>query len=218
MLFRFKNLIVVASLIIGTFVISELVYIYNKKPQLFSLIYLWRSQKTISNDFSKGVKYLEKAAAINIYFQNQKYPTLIPKNYKPDLNIENDSNLKTKIQSYATGLDITNIASSLQIELSQIFYEIGIISYSTGSTDSLETLLKTARYLSPEFSHYHVELANLYLYSGDVQKAMEAIDFCLNFKSPKKHCEDFNKNNLNTGTFQEPGFLKDVVNSFYKSI
>lgn len=209
-----KIFILVLFLIISVF--SECLYIFNNKPQLFGLFFIWKSQRLINRDFQKAIGYAARAAETNIIFTRKKYPDLISRQYKPNFKQLGDSKFQTETENYIEKLDLKHIASSEEIELSRIFYTLGLVSFQSGFENEFPAYLQTAVYLSPELSHYHIELANYYHYSNEINKTKESIDFCFNFKNPLKECQNY-KNSLINNDPKIPGFLQSEVDKYYSS-
>ena len=65
--------------------------------------------------------------------------------------------------------------------------------------------------LSPEWSHFQLELANYYLATGNIQEAENSIDYCDRFNFPDEICNSFLQNEIQNNQPQPVGFMKDRI-------
>jgi hypothetical protein len=214
-----KNILItlVATITLITIsLLSEILYIYNKRPEYVALLYLWKAQNLASTNFNKSLYYLSRAAKLNITQGSKIYPDLIPKNYEPDFT-QNDysQGFRTSYEGFIKDVSIKNIFNSDKIDQAFIFYNLGILEYENGDTDNARAFLQASVYISPDLGHYHVELANLYLVYKEPEKARQELNFCLKFNSPQKQCEEYKTFYLETDTPQPVGFLYRDLEEYY---
>ena len=100
--------------------------------------------------------------------------------------------------------------------MAKTFYNLGLIAYRKGESAAVVPFFETARNLEPNLSHYHLELANLYLKSGDKSLAQTELDLCFKFQNPQTHCQQYVDNNLAQNRPAEVGFLQKTVEEHYQ--
>lgn len=211
-----KKTILILSVITAFVVLSELLFIYNNRSVYFTEFYS-RQAKSFANEnnLEKSINSLVKAAKVKIRQNARQYPDLIPNNYQPNINLaEENTKLDETLESYLKGLD-TEVLS--EIGIAKTFYTMGLLAYRSGESNKVIPFFKTAVYLDPELSHYHVELANLYFKSGDEEKTKSTLEYCKKFFYPKSHCQQYIDNNLHQKQPAEVGFLQKAVEEHYKS-
>jgi len=211
-----KILIVSLILFVLLFGSETLYIIKNGSPSLTRYL-VDKSQKSARKENAQTtLSALSVAAKINIFPQAFEYRGLIPIKYNPRVNLpEGNSQLKEAWLIYIKNLDL-NLSS--ESALARIFYTLGLLAYRNSESDLVIPLWQTAVYLEPELSHYHVELANFYLASADQEKAKYALEFCLKFKFPVKHCQEYIDNSLSKNIPEEVGFLEKGLEEYDKSI
>ncbi len=198
------------------FTISELIYTYNNRPQLFGIFFLWNAKRVVENDPQRSLDFVAKGAKININWLSKKYKDLIPKDYETRVTLPSDSELFiNEYVKYVQSLDIQKISSTEQIELSKIYYDLALLSFSQNEDKTGKLFLQNAVYLSPDLGHYHVELANYYLLKAEKENANKEIDFCLKFPSPTDQCEEYKKDYFENDIKNDPGFLKEDLTRYY---
>ncbi len=101
-------------------------------------------------------------------------------------------------------------------KLAQVSYTLGLLAYEHNQPDIVISLFRTAIYIDPELSHFHIELANFYFKEGDKEQAKKALAYCQKFTFPKMHCQQYVDNNLQYEVPEKVGFLEKAVERHYK--
>lgn len=198
--------------------LSELIYTYNNRPEYLALYYLWLAKRTSSEDVTKSLNYLSKGAEHIINGNSKLYKTLVPKNYKPRFDLYGQTPEFTKEYiSYMNSLDIVIETEGEKVNQSYIFYKLGILANKEDSQELAKLLLHTAVYLSPDLGHYHLELANYYLVTGNLSEAEIQIEYCLEFKYPDKQCNEYKYTDLANNTRHEVGYLDNDLKNYYNN-
>lgn len=162
-----------------------------------------------TKDFKKAEYFYRQALEFNSFIGYKVYKNLF------DI-LENQERIDEK--------------EKLLIDLHKKFKNQGYISYfsanlakdlySTGAfyLKNEANLEKTifwwsmARDILPEWSYFHLELVSLYSYSGQKEKAIEALNFCINFTTSAEHCSDYLKNDFHNLMFiYEPGYWQNEI-------
>lgn len=189
--------------------ISELIYIYNSKPEYSVNAKLFIAYVLSNINNPKSVKYLQLAGVemteINSVESKGKFPKLEPS------NLNEFSNLNSINYSSIKGKEFIVIFPANPSEKSLMFYNLALNAYGQGAVDLALNYFTIASYIKPHSSYYHVELANLYLILGNPKRSTEVIEYCKSYEIPKKHCEEYQTNNLKTNTPLEVGFLSGVI-------
>lgn len=208
--------LVFVFLILGA---SEIIYIYNNQPTLSSGFFLYLARHyAIKNEITKSLDFLEKASLYQINFKEKSYPDLIPEKYNLSISpADKNSQFNQEYISYIKGLNTNDIFEQKEVDVGRIIYHLSLLAYRGGEEELTPALLQTAVYIKPNLVHYHLELANYYLYIGDAQKAKEAIEFCYSFDFPRSFCENFYQNNISTNTPDNIGFLEDALKTDYQT-
>ena len=195
---------------------SEFIYIYNNKPDILSVIFLKKAQFSLkSNSNPNATKDLFKAANFIISSKSKDYKQ-IPRSFFPDL--AESEKMNEIYMQYLPSMNTEEIIKSEKYDLPRVFYDIAILAYEQGETKAFLKFLQAAIYMNPELSHLHVEMANYYLYEGNIEKADEAISFCFEFNSPVKHCRDYKENMLEKDLAEYPGFLSKELEKYYEEL
>lgn len=192
-------------------IISELIYVTNNIPQYSGLplflIARYESSRNIKNSFNFFLNGVDKINAASF----KQYPNLTHATIKNFIVYNASDN---ELKDYAELIKdpklfaVPNSKAALAKEL----YKFALVSYKNGDGGITKELFMASTLLDPEFSYYPVELANLYLSDNETGKAKNVMEFCKSFEVPKKHCEEFEKNSLET---KEPlpvgNFAQDVL-------
>lgn len=197
--------------------LSEGLYILKNGSPAITRYFIEKAQTSArQSNIQASLNNLQIAARINIYYQAKLYPKLIPNRYSLKINVPEEN--PGLIQSWGKYLQNLIPNSQSNPPLAKIFYTLGLLAYRNNQSDLVIPFWQTAVYLEPELSHYHVELANFWLVSGDQKKAKNGLDFCLKFKYPVKHCQEYVDSNLSKNSPEEVGFLEKGLEEYYKSV
>ena len=196
--------------------LSEILYVINNKPELITKYYLKRAiNASIHSNPQKSIGNIINATKYEINFQSNKYGSTIPENYDLKLLLIDENKEFVKV--------LSDKLVELNIDFDQywpaeIFYKLGLTAYNESEFDIAELFLQTAVYTEPDLSHYHIELANYYLTKGEKDASSEALQYCLNFPSPVKHCQDYYNSNFSANHPEKVGFLEKELGIYYNSI
>jgi len=199
---------------------SEIVFmISSNSPELNYLLLSKVKHYAQINELDESFKYLNWVTKININYNHKKQKSgLIPKDYgfNIDKALEN-TNFTDEFRNILQNIDVSVITNSPDNRVSEIFYGLGLVGYSSGLSEVALKLLQTSIFIEPELSFYHVELANYYLTLGDKTLAGKTINYCLLYKDPYNHCKDYLENSLLNGEIHNVGFMREAVNNYYLS-
>lgn len=198
--------------------VSEFLYLYQNRPSIITQYYLARARyKLDRSNYESSLMDLTRASNLNINVVAKKYPKdLIPKSSYPPSNLFENKELKNDYLIFLKSIEVKKYSQSPE-NLAKLFYDLTLLSIKFGEPIILAAFLQTAIYLNPELSHYHVELANLYLAAGDKEKSQNVLNYCYNFDFPKTHCRQYNDNNFYWNVPEKIGFLKEAVEAHYKN-
>jgi len=199
--------------------LSELIFISQNKSHFLIRFYLNRAQTAAQNsNIENALDYIEKAGKIKIAGRAKQYPELIPSKYSPSFDLlKNNPQLERAYLNYISNLDPKHLFGREDDEAARLFYTLGLLAYINTEPDMVIPLFQSAIYLEPELSHYHVELANFYLELGNKEKSQSSLEYCLKFKNPIQHCQDYTDNNFSKNMSEEAGFLEKELEKYYDS-
>jgi len=155
--------------------------------------------------------YLEKAANIRVSQLKKVYPNL--EDITPEVPfIPNNEQLIESFKLILLSLDIQTLSQFKPEKLGKVFYTLGLAAYENKEPILVIPLFQKAISLAPEWSYFHVELANFYVMMGQDQEAKNTLEKCFNFKNPKEHCQQYINNNFESEIYEKVGFLKEAIN------
>ena len=192
--------------------ISELLYNFHRNFEFREKYYI-----VISSWFGKvdnldaSLSYLEKAAMVRL--------TQVSENYNP-AEFENQLDLPVPTENiqltkdylwFLQALDYNSLSSPDNRYWGKTLYLLGLLAYKNNELDLVIPYWQTASLIAPEWSYFHIELANYYISLEHNQRATGVINYCLKFNYAKRHCQEFMDNNLNTNTYEDIGFLEKTI-------
>jgi len=121
--------------------------------------------------------------------------------------------LKKDLIKFVYSLEDNNIFQPFIPNFAKVFYDLGLISYQHSEHDLALKFWQTAVSIAPKWSHFHIELANLYAYLKEDEFAYSQINSCMTFSSARKHCEDYYEDVVLKHGFQAPTSLKTKIDS-----
>lgn len=189
----------------------------NQKNLELSKAIKTASRKVASNEIPSATQELIKIGALKAEIGRLFYKSIKDEYYTALMSIPNfgefpdDENLKSKFISEFKKLDFNSMATSNNNDLAKIFYRLGLIAYQNNQKDLVAPLWTTMVNLSPEWSHFQLELANYYLVTGNIQSAKNAINYCLNFSFPEEICNSFLLNEIQNNQPHQVGFMEEKV-------
>ncbi len=193
---------------------SELIYSYKNRPEIFARIPLLAASFYLrANNLNKTLEYISAASKYHIKQNNINYKKEIPYVFPENLTKvefqtqEEILNMLSQKLPYALK---TNYGSSI----SNMYYHIALILYNKGYKSEANSFFQSAMYLNPTLSFLHIELADFYFNNQEVEKGMEILNYCLTFDPPRKHCEEYISNNVQTNSFLSVGQLSEITDKY----
>lgn len=205
-----KTLLVIL-VIVSLMLTSEAIFQLRNNPsvQIPAYLRLTRMLATAGR-VEVSLKFFGKAYDIRLkqlnYGENDK---LIPENQLPDPP-QNDK-LISDYKNILKSMDVKKLTTTYDT-WGKILYNLGLSAYRNGETDLVIPFWQKALAIAPEWSYFHVELANYYLNLGQTDKAGKQLEYCLEFHHPKSFCQHFVTNNLEKEVPEEIGFLESKIN------
>ena len=192
--------VIILFLIVVVFIaLSEVIYIIKNRPVYYvnflSSYYITKVQSySEKTNITKTFFFLEKAADLKISEQKKFYSGLIP-DYDTKIPLDHLNNVTVygKYTDYLLTQNLDDLAEYDSFNLARVFYMIGLMAYRNNQSEMIIPSWQTAIYLAPEWSYFHLELTNYYLYLGDIEKAKSKLDYCLEFSYPRQHCNNYLK-------------------------
>jgi hypothetical protein len=97
----------------------------------------------------------------------------------------------------------------------KLLYDLGLELY-IDSSNITKTLWEKAVQIKPEWSYFHIELANLYWHTGNNEKAIRQLsENCQDFHYPKEHCLLYLEAH-GQKEFDYPGSMKKLIEENFK--
>ena len=200
-------LITIASL----FFISEGIYQLLNNPSVQIPVYLYLARLSAkTGDVKNSLNYFEKAYSIRLgelsysdrqEFRKEKDFPKFPENQK----------LIDEYKDILGSLEINKFTNTYDV-WGKTLYNLGIVAYQNAERDLVIPFWETAVQISPEWSYFHIELANYYLTNKMQEEAIAQLDYCLKFKHPKSFCQWYIDNHLELGKPDTVGFLEGKIN------
>lgn len=223
-IFQFKfmkkilNITIIVFCFFLLFGVSEIVFIYNNKPELVENYYVWVSQKVVNLSLKKSVNLiLASATRCDIRTRGgfNPYPNEYLVNY---VNISKNDILTRDFKEYIQNKKMFNLCEKESYTYQRIFYDLALIAYKDKEPQLFVTLLQLATIIDPGFSYWPVELANYYYSIDNKEKAFAILNMCQQIPNTNLHCSQvetfFNDGNIPF----EIGFLKSAVDDIYKKL
>jgi O-antigen ligase len=221
---------------IGSELFQKLAWFWNKKDPYYLLElgnYLINAQPEIAKKYimqaynlaPSELSFALPAASFSLnqykdenftYSQILKPGWYVISNHIPTEIVLQLKDVTEKDENVLTNEELRNLIKQPiypeELYYAKLYYFIGLAYYNRGNYETSLKFWWIASQLVPEWSLYHLELANLYHLLGDNQKALDVLDTCISRKWPKRHCVDYARQIERSG-FQEPGsFQKDIRN------
>lgn len=163
------------------------------------------------DDMQSAIDHLGAAAVVLIKHQAAAYPGLIQ---QPSMSYqlpEGNSQLNKELVGVLRAIPGGYYLEPFSPGLAKVFYRLGLIAFRHSEMKLTENLWQTSVFLAPEWSYFHIELANLYLADGKTEVAKQKLDYCLNFKHPRGHCKNFMDEHITGETYEPVGFLSSTI-------
>ena len=214
---KYLKILLIISSILGLFVISELLYIYNNSDlRMRSYINLAKFTSQIGGT-QISLNFLTEAANLLINDNKKKYGEQIPENFASEFSLNDNKNLKNDFNLYIRNLYYLYPTSRDTYNFSRIFYDLALIAFKNDADDLTLNLLQYAYYISPNTSFWAVELANYYYFERLSTDALEILEKCIKLQAPKKHCQDYWTHIKSQSVANTPGFLLKETEEYYES-
>jgi hypothetical protein len=175
------------------------------------------NQIVLSGNTSTAIQDLIKAAVLKSEIDRLNNKKAYPDYYTSLLsipttnNIPNDEKLITELNIELKKIDFGTLTNDINNDLAKSFYRLGLISYKNNHKELTLPFWISMVNLSPEWSHFQLELANYYLAIGNVQSAKNSIDYCENFNFPATICDSFLLNEIQNNQPHPIGFMEDNI-------
>ena len=195
------------------FIISESIYIIRNQPDKITGIYLNLARISAQKKFLKPtIKFLDKATQLTLNHRVQDRPQINLKNIQKLPRIPNNQNLKQDFINYLSTVNYSALTAPYSADWSIIYYDLGSISHKNLESDLVAPFWQTAVNLAPEWSHFHLLLANYYFSINKTDLAYKQIDYCLTFTYPQKACNRFLRENTQTGKTDSVELWQERIN------
>ena len=206
---KIKETIIIFIMFVGLLISSEFVYFSNNKHSLVILYLNYARSSADNRNPKQALKYLGKAGELKLKEIALKHPDTTIHTSIVTPPILNNSELN---QIYANILqDFSYNIQSSPSEWANLYYNLGLIAYKKNIIHLTAPFWQIAINFVPEWSHFHLELANFYLAQGNNEKAISVIEYCQEFSYPKKHCNQFMQENIQTNSPEEIGSWKKEI-------
>lgn len=204
--------VILGLLIVAVLFLSEILYTLRNKPSYLLPFYLNQTRHAAQNsNIPKTLRNLERVSEMKLRELTKEYPQISLETQITTPPLPNNPALKEAYKTYLQSLDYEALVKSYSSKFAKPYYYLGLLAYRNNEPQLVVPFWQAAANLAPEWSYFHVELANFYLSRGLIDKAKETIDFCLKFKFPKEHCTQFLNENINTNTPEVTGYLKGEI-------
>lgn len=187
--------------------VSEAIFQLNNNPSIQYLFQPYFARFFIKSTLPElAFKQIGKVADYKLQNANLKV--------SESLNIPNLSKNRELKKGYVVFLNENknDLLNSTDYNFwSKSFYKLGLIAHQNNEPDLVTSFWQSAINFSPQWSYYHIELANYFLFKGLTNDSAETLTFCLKFEYPRQHCQEFIKNNLERNTHEKVGFLEKTI-------
>jgi len=209
-----KYTFVLIASTITFFLLSELIYQINNRSQLGVYDYLnMASTSADKSDIEETIKLLGKASELRLKGEVIKeHPDIEMQSTISTPPLPKDKAVQEEYSNYLKSIDYEELKREDASRWAKIYYSLGLLAYEQNEPGLVAPFWKIAANLGPEWSYFHIELANFYLSRGEPDKAKEQIEFCLQFQNPKTHCSEFMQEHIQTNNAQPVGTWQDKIN------
>ncbi len=209
-----KKIINIGAIIVGglmLFISSEFIFMYKNRPEIIGAYYLWQAKIKSSSDTLKSVNLLRKSAYWYSKFDAILYRDKLPEPVAAKTDNTHPSELFRIQYTDFLNREVENPFSISPVIMAKNFYKIGLIAFENNMSELAIDLLRPGIYLNPASSYHFIELANIYLEEEQIEESRLILSNCQKFEVPKQHCEEYQKNNLETRLPLEVGHFKDFI-------
>lgn len=211
-----KSLLITSSLFLLFFVLflSELIYQVKNTPRELSGKLLSYAEKLSQRDNVQNTVFLmDVASAVHIQENKHRFSNKGSWQLNSELN-KLDKETQNEMTAYLTANLTKTNAYNYNTLLARDYYHLGVIALQNNFDKIGEKLLRQSIALSPDSSFLYMELANLYLRIGEIQKASAVLTECQNFENAKEYCSNYFENYLEAARLSKPGDLTFWVEEY----
>ena len=199
--------------ILVLFIISEYIYLIRNQPDKITNIYINLASISAQKKLLRpSIFFLDKAAKLTLNHRAQNKPEINLKTIQKLPKIPNNQQLKQALTNYLSTINYRSLVNPNSNEWVETYYNLGLISYNNSNFGLVEPFWQTAVNFGPEWSYFHLSLANYYLSTNQIDLAYQQIDYCLIFTHPQKACNRFLKDNMQTGKTDPINLWEKEVN------
>ncbi|MBU3956758.1 O-antigen ligase family protein [Patescibacteria group bacterium] len=181
----------------------KLISLSSQDPSM----HYWLAEKYYyRGDLEKAAEYYQKAIIYNplgnfrLYQRlGEVYDRLGEEKKKDEL-----------YQFFSQNLDKVKVEKEDK-SLAKTLYQIGQDYLKEGKKEETLFWWQKAPAWAPWWSYFYIEVANLYIELGDLHKAEEVLNNCLNFYYPKEHCQEYLDRLSKGESFELPGFWRSKI-------
>jgi len=195
---------------------SEAIYQFRNNKDFQVRLYLSLARFLAQKSYVKpAVFFLERAAEIRLSRVGENYTQIYSSPPPLKISLSNNKLLLEDYRRLIKDQDVEGLMHQFPpVKWGKLFYLLGLSAYKNKEFELVIPFWQAAVYLAPEWSHFHIELANYYLSQEKTDSAREQIEFCLKFYFPQKHCSDFLKENVEKNSYLPIGFLESEIINF----
>lgn len=205
-----KVLLILAAFV-GLMFISEGIYVLRNNNEVKMRLYLNLSLLSARASKMKfALTFLEKAADIKRSQLDKDYPQIETNSKLIVTSFTENGELLESYQQAFKNLDTAKLTSSND-SWGKLFYNLGLLAYKYNEPQLVDSLWQSAVNIAPEWSYFHIELANFYLSTDQKLKATESLGYCLKFNFPKNHCQIYLEENFYSNSPEKVGFLEKLI-------
>lgn len=210
------RLIPLLFIFLVTLILSEFIYIAKHPPSTESSKNIFLKAAGVSKELnlaSPTLYFLNIASTFRTREIAQLYRHVGWKAEKVDPDFPKKELLSTLYSNTLNTTDLSNLLNEPDSSWAKIYYDLALICFDKTEDYLGEYFLDKAAQLAPEWSYFHIELANYYLSTGNKVAAEETIKWCENFKYSKENCQHFFENNILNDRTVEIGFYKNEIHN-----
>jgi len=194
--------------------LSEIIYSLKNRPDTLVNYYHLRIQKSLSNrDISKVMLFYTKAAEIKLLKVIKEHPEISVSDTLNRPTLPNNPKLTDAYLDYLNSIDFDLLIGSYASQWAKHYYGLGLIAYQNNENAIAESYWLNAINLAPEWSYFHVELANYYLLTNRLDESLKVIENCARFRFPKDHCLEYDTSQIKTASPSPIGSWKEKIES-----
>lgn len=175
-------------------------------PQDPSMHYWLAEKYYYRGNLGKAAEYYQKAIEYNPLGNYRLYQRLGEIYIKIGQKEKKDE----LYQFFSQNLDKVKVEKEDKI-LAKTLYQIGQDYLKEGKKEETLFWWQKAPAWAPWWSYFYIEVANLYIELGDLHKAEEVLNNCLNFFHPREHCQEYLDRLSKGESFESPGFWRSQI-------